>query len=88
MATPQMRGTVLSAYAFFFAFGQLASAIALNIINTVSSLINVQGKRLTMYVDNAFGIPFSVLFPVRTTSDLASYPSLPARITRLALQEG
>jgi len=36
VAMPQMRGTVLSAYAFFFALGQLACAIALDIINRAS----------------------------------------------------
>lgn len=36
IAMPQLRGTIVGAYAFFFAFGQLASAIALQIINTVS----------------------------------------------------
>jgi SP family general alpha glucoside:H+ symporter-like MFS transporter len=36
IAMPQMRGTVLASYAFFFAFGQLACAIALDIINRVS----------------------------------------------------
>jgi arginine exporter protein ArgO len=33
---PQMRGTVLSSFAFFFALGQLACAIALDVINRVS----------------------------------------------------
>lgn len=36
---PQMRGTVLSSYAFYFSLGQLASAIALDIINRVSSCV-------------------------------------------------
>lgn len=36
IAMPQTRGTVLSAYAFFFSFGQLVCAIALDIINRVS----------------------------------------------------
>jgi hypothetical protein len=36
ISMPQMRGTILSAYAFFFALGQLACAIGLDIINRVS----------------------------------------------------
>jgi MFS family permease len=36
IAMSQFRGTVLSSYAFFFALGQLASAIGLDIINRVS----------------------------------------------------
>jgi hypothetical protein len=36
IAMSQTRGTVLSSYAFFFALGQLASAIGLDIINRVS----------------------------------------------------
>jgi SP family general alpha glucoside:H+ symporter-like MFS transporter len=34
-AMPQLRGTIISAYAFFFALGQLGSAIGLQIISTV-----------------------------------------------------
>lgn len=39
IALPQMRGTVLSSYAFFFALGQLLSAIALDIINRVRAML-------------------------------------------------
>lgn len=35
IAMPQFRGTVLAFYAFFFSLGQLASAIALDVINKV-----------------------------------------------------
>lgn len=45
---PQMRGTVLSSYAFFFAFGQLLCAITLDIINRVCSTLKSKAdSRLT-----------------------------------------
>lgn len=66
---PQLRGTIVGAYAFFFAFGQLAAAIALQVINTVSLCIISK-----LIIDLSLGIPISILFSIRFPWNMVTDP--------------